>query len=102
MQFESKIGTISWKKLSEIGAALKGALPADKSPQVVDFRGCQAGGATEELGRFREATGAKAAKGWNCFTLTTSRARYALGDVESRARQFQGAEPRQLGTRLRR
>jgi hypothetical protein len=82
VQFESKIGTISWKKLSEIGAALKGVLPADKSPQVVDFRGCQAGGATEELGRFREATGAKAAKGSNCFTFDDVEGPITLGDVE--------------------
>jgi hypothetical protein len=82
VQFESKIGTVSWKKLSEIGAALKNVLPADRAPQVVDFRGCQAGGATEELGKFRVAAGAGAARGSNCFTFDDVEGPVSIDDVE--------------------
>jgi len=69
LKFESSIGTIHWKKLSDISAELKGALPADKSPQVIDFRGCKLGEATQELGRFKQAVGAGAVKATNCWTF---------------------------------
>ena len=67
VQFVSSIGTVSWKKLSEIRGSIKGCVPADKAPQVVDFRGCKVGEAPQELGSFREAVGAKSAKATNCF-----------------------------------
>jgi hypothetical protein len=71
LKFESSIGTIHWKKLSDISAELKGALPSDKAPQVVDFRGCKLGEATEELGRFKQAAGAGSVKASNCWTFDT-------------------------------
>ena len=69
VQFVSSIGTISWESLSSVAATVKGALPADKAPQVIDLRGCQIGQATQELGRLATALGAGSAKGNNCWTF---------------------------------
>jgi Domain of unknown function (DUF4157) len=69
VKIESSIGTISWVKLADLTAAMKGALPADKTPQVIDFRGCKLGEASEELGRFRQAVGAKEARAVNCWSF---------------------------------
>jgi len=56
-------------KLADVTKDIKGAVPADKAPQVVDFRGCKLGEATEELGKFREAIGAKSVKAMNCWSF---------------------------------
>lgn len=69
VQFVSSIGTISWESLSSVAATVKGSLPADKAPQVIDLRGCQIGQATQELGRLATALGAGSAKGNNCWTF---------------------------------
>jgi uncharacterized protein DUF4157 len=69
VKFESSIGTISWVKLADLTAAMKGALPADKTPQVIDFRGCKLGEASEELGKFRQAVGAREARAVNCWSF---------------------------------
>ncbi len=69
VQFVSSIGTISWESLSSVAATVKGALPANLAPQVIDLRGCQIGQATQELGRLATALGAGSAKGNNCWTF---------------------------------
>jgi hypothetical protein len=69
VKFESKEGIVSWVKLADLAKDLKGVIPADKTPQVIDFRGCKLGEATEELGKFREAVGAKSVKAVNCWTF---------------------------------
>jgi hypothetical protein len=69
VQFTMQNGGVSWAKLSEIAAKLKGVLPADKAPVVIDFRGCQLGEAPEELGKVRQAVGASSARATNCWTF---------------------------------
>jgi hypothetical protein len=76
VKIESSIGTISWVKLADLTAAMKGALPADKTPQVIDFRGCKLGEASEELGKFRQAVGAKEVRAVNCWSFD-----YVVGPV---------------------
>jgi Domain of unknown function (DUF4157) len=69
LQFESKDGITFRVKLADLAKDLKSVLPADKTPQVIDFRGCKLGEATEELGKFREAVGTKTVKAVNCWTF---------------------------------
>lgn len=69
VQFTGQSGGISWAKLSDIATKLKGVLPADKAPVVIDFRGCQLGEAPEELGKVRQAVGASSARATNCWTF---------------------------------
>lgn len=70
VKFESQSGTLSWVKISELGKQLKGALPADKAPATVDFRGCKLGEAEGQLESFRQQVGAKVARAGNCWSFT--------------------------------
>ena len=85
VKFESQIGTISWVSLADLTAAMKGALPADKTPQVIDFRGCKLGEASEELGKFRQAVGAKEARAVNCWSFDNVVGPVSIGGVPIRS-----------------
>lgn len=71
VQVISSIGTISWVKLSDFSKDLKGALPADKTPKEVDFRGCKLGDAPGQMETFRQNVGAQSARATNCWSIVS-------------------------------
>ena len=66
VQFISRIGTISWVPISDLGNALKRAATID----TVDFRGCKMGAAAGAMESFRKTVGAQITKGTNCWSFT--------------------------------
>ena len=78
VQFISRIGTISWVPISDLGNALKGAATID----TVDFRGCKMGEAVGAMESFRKTVGAQSTKGTNCWSFTK----------QAQPLEFQGAK----------
>lgn len=72
VEVKSGIGTISWVKLSDFSKDLKGALPADKAPELVDFRGCKLGEAPGQMETFRQNISAQKARGTNCWSIVAT------------------------------
>jgi hypothetical protein len=72
VQVISASGTISWSKLSDFSKDLKGALPADKAPLLVDFRGCKLGDAPAQMETFRQNIGAHKARATNCWSFVAT------------------------------
>jgi hypothetical protein len=72
VQVISGIGTISWVKLADFSKDLKGALPADQTPDLVDFRGCKLGEAPGEMETFRQNIAAKSARATNCWSFAAT------------------------------
>ena len=68
----SGIGTISWQTLADFSKGLKGALPADQAPDLVDFRGCKLGDAPGQLEAFRQNISATAAQATNCWSFSNN------------------------------
>lgn len=66
VQFSDATGGVTWMKIADLGAKLKGATTIDN----VDFRGCSLGGAPAALENFRAAAGAQSAAASNCFTFS--------------------------------
>ena len=72
VQVVSGAGTLSWTKLSDFSKDLKGALPADKAPLLVDFRGCKLGDAPVEMETFRQNINAQKARATNCWSFVAT------------------------------
>ena len=78
-QVISKIGTISWVKLSYFSKDLKG-LPSNIAPQNIDFRGCKLGEAPGEMETFRKNVGAQSARATNCWSMVKTSGALTLPD----------------------
>ena len=72
VQVSSAAGTISWTKLSDFSKDLKGALPANQAPLLVDFRGCKLGDAPAQMDTFRQNIGAQKARATNCWSFVAT------------------------------
>ncbi len=91
----SSIGTISWVKLSDFSKDLKGALPADKAPKEVDFRGCKLGEAPAQMESFRQNVGAQSSRATNCWSIVATATPLTTSDgtpITSRAGIPKGLE----------
>jgi hypothetical protein len=54
---------------ADIAAKLKGKLPADNAPNVVDFRGCSVGTSPKAMDQIRAALGAKSVLAGTCYAV---------------------------------
>jgi hypothetical protein len=75
VKFSDSTGIISWMKLADLGAKLKGATTIDS----LDFQGCNLGGAPDQLEQARAGAGAQTASGVNCWTFTQTLSPLTLG-----------------------
>lgn len=104
VQVISSIGTISWVKLSDFSADLKG-LPSDKAPQSIDFRGCKLGEAPQQMETFRKNVGAQSARATNCWSIVRTASPLTMPDgtpitqesqIKGRETQFNKALRQQI------
>ncbi len=77
--FGSAEGT-TYIRASVLASKLTGIIPADKSPEKVDFRGCSIGSSPAAMEQIRSAVGAGSAIGGNCFNVTQIQGPVLLGD----------------------
>ncbi|HEU0202082.1 MAG TPA: DUF4157 domain-containing protein [Burkholderiaceae bacterium] len=61
--------TTNYVRPEKVAAAIKGAIPADRAPATVDFRGCSLGATPGAMDQIRTAVGAQTAIGANCFMV---------------------------------
>ena len=74
-------GLITWVKLVDLSADLKG-LPPERVPNEVDFRGCKLGEAPDQVEKFRQNVGAKTAKAMNCWSMVKTVTPLTIGGVD--------------------
>ncbi len=67
-------------RASVLASKLAGVIPADKTPEKVDFRGCSIGSSPAAMEQIRNALGAGSAIGGNCFNVTQVQGPVLLGD----------------------
>lgn len=67
--FESG-NTTTYVDPTKLATTITGSVPADKAPELIDFRGCSIGTSPQGMDKLRKAVGAKAAVGGNCFNIT--------------------------------
>lgn len=63
-------GSTKYVMPSELAQRLQGVFTAENAPELIDFRGCSIGSSPQAMNLIREAAGAKAAIGGNCFNVT--------------------------------
>lgn len=58
-----------YTEAADIAAKLKGVVPADNAPKLVDFRGCSVGGSPKAMEQIRAALGASSVVAGTCFAV---------------------------------
>jgi hypothetical protein len=79
LQFGKSEGFV---KPDDVASKLKGAAPADKAPQNVDFRGCSAGTSPKAMNQIRGALGAKSVLAGNCYAVIQNTTPVKIGGKE--------------------
>lgn len=68
-------------KAADIASKLKGSLPAEDSPQTVDFRGCSVGSSPKAMEDIRTALGAQSVVAGNCYAVIDLSTPIKMGDT---------------------
>ncbi len=61
--------TTTYVQPKDVASAIQSAIPPDRAPSTVDFRGCSVGTTPAAMDQIRVAAGAQAAIGGNCFMV---------------------------------
>ena len=71
-------------KAADIASKLKGSLPAEDSPQTVDFRGCSVGSSPKAMEDIRTALGAQSVAAGNCYAVIKLSGSIKIGETGHR------------------
>lgn len=72
--------TAKFERPENVATKLKGVIPADRTPESIDFRGCTVGAAPAAMEKLRDAVGAKSAIAGTCYLVTQDNGPVVLGN----------------------